>query len=145
MKKSYVVSVVATALAILSGAASADVAGRVTESGLDSHSGVLAYVHDASSEGMRYERKFFGQGMQKVAEVSAGLQVQIVEPEDVPGGALKRSWVVLTPDGRHVVALQRGYEHINDLRAFVAVARGALAVNAASQGIATKKLTALNN
>lgn len=104
----------------------ADVASRVQESNSTTHKGVLAYVHDTSAQGRKTERAFFGEGLSKVSAAAPGFQIQIVEREDIPGGALPGSFVVLTPSGDRVVAMQRGYNTIADLRAFVAGASAAL-------------------
>ncbi len=105
----------------------ADVASRVQESASTTHKGVLAYIHDTSPQGRKTERTFFGEGVGKVSAAAPGFQIQIVEREDIPGGALPGSFVVLTPDGDRIVAIQRGYNTIDDLRALVAIASTAIA------------------
>jgi hypothetical protein len=105
----------------------ADVASRVQESASTTHKGVLAYIHDTSPQGRKTERTFFGEGVGTVSAAAPGFQIQIVEREDIPGGALPGSFVVLTPDGDRIVAIQRGYNTVADLRALVAIASPAIA------------------
>lgn len=120
----------AIALAISATTALADVTSRVLESNSTAHKGVLAFVRDASPQVRRTEQHFFGQGLRKVSAVAPDFQIQIVEPEDIPGGALPGSFVVLTPAGDRVVAMQRGCKTEMDLRAVIADARGALSSSA---------------
>jgi hypothetical protein len=105
----------------------ADVASRVQESNSTTHKGVLAYVHDTSPQGRKTERSFFGDGLDKVSAAAPGFLIQIVEREDIPGGALPGSFVILTPAGDRVVALQRGYNTVADLRSLVARASTVIA------------------
>lgn len=98
----------------------ADVASRVQESNSTTHQGVLAYVRDASPQGRKAELAFFGQGLRKVSAAAPGFQIQIVEREDIPGGALPGSFVILTPRGDKVVATQRRCNTVADLRSLVA-------------------------
>ena len=104
----------------------ADVASRVQESASTTHKGVLAYIHDTSPQGRKTERTFFGEGVGKVSAAAPGFQIQIVEREDIPGGALPGSFVVLTPAGDRVVAMQRGYNTFADLRSLIANSHSAL-------------------
>jgi hypothetical protein len=122
--------IVSTTLAIVLWASAtaslADVASRVTESNATEHKGVLVFVRDASPHGRRTEKLFFGQGLRKVSVVAPDFQVQIVEPEDIPGGALPGSFVVLTPAGDRVVAMHPGCKTVTDLRALVVRAKETL-------------------
>lgn len=104
----------------------ADVASRVLESGSTTHRGVLAYVRDASHQGRKIEHAFFGEGLGKVRTVAPDFQIQIVEREDIPGGALPGSFVILTPSGERVISMQRGYNKLGDLRALVGASSAAL-------------------
>jgi hypothetical protein len=113
-------------LAATATATVADVASRVQESNSSAHNGVLAFVRDSSPQGLRLEQQFFGQGLRKVSAVASDFQIQIVESEDIPGGALPGSFVVLTQAGDRVVAMQHGCKTEADLRTLVAGARGAL-------------------
>ena len=113
-------------LAATSSSALADVASRVQESNSTSHKGVLANIHDPSPKGRKTERSFFGEGVGTVSAAAPGFQIQIVEREDIPGGALPGSFVVLTADGGRIVAMQRGYNTVADLRALVAIASTAI-------------------
>ena len=122
-------------LAVTATAALADVASRVSESNSTTHKGVLAYVHDASEQGRRTESFFFGKGLRKVSSVAPDFQIQIVEPEDIPGGALPGSFVVLTPPGDRVVTMLHGCKTTTALRALILEARTAM-------GEATPKLAA---
>jgi len=124
--KQIVNAALASLLAVTATATVADVASRVQESNSSAHHGVLAFVRDASPQGLRLEQHFFGQGLRKVSAVAPDFQIQIVESEDIPGGALPGSFVVLTRAGDRVVALQHGCKTETDLRALVADARGAL-------------------
>ena len=114
-------------LAATTTTALADVASRVVESNSTAHKGVLAFVRDSGPLSRRTEQHFFGQGLRKVSVVAPDFQIQIVEPEDIPGGAPAGSFVALTPAGDRVVTMQRGCKSEADLRSLVNAARDALA------------------
>lgn len=116
----------AVLLVVTASATLADVASRVQESNSTDHKGVLTFVRDSSPQGRRTESLFFGQGLRKVSAVAPDFQIQIVEPEDIPGGALPGSFVVLTPAGDRVVAMHPGCKTVNDLRALVVRAKETL-------------------
>lgn len=126
MKSKVLLTSAALMVSIGSSSVCASVASRVQESNSYAHSGVLAFVRDPSPTGLKIEKYFFGLGVGAVASAAPGFQIQIVEPSDVPGGALPGSFVVLTPFGNRVVAMQRGYNTMSDLAAFMTVARQAL-------------------
>jgi|GEM_PF-4915427 len=113
-------------LAITSSVTWADVASRVQESNSTTHKGVLAYVRDGSARGRKIERAFFGEGLGKVSAAAPGFQIFIVKGEDIPGGAMPSSFVILTPSGDRVIARQRGYDTIAGLRSLVASSSAAL-------------------
>lgn len=121
MKSKLFLAGAALLVGIGSTSVSASVGSRVQESNSSIHPGVLAYVRDASPVGLKIEKYFFGQGMDKVVSAAPRFLIQIVEPAEIPGGALPGSFVILTPAGNRVVAMQRGYNTISDLKAFVAV------------------------
>jgi hypothetical protein len=102
------------------------VTSRVLESNSTTHKGVLAYVHDASEQGRRTESFFFGQGLRKVRSMAPDFQIQIVGPEEIPGGALPGSFVVLTPLGDRVVTMLHGCKTATALRALILDARTAM-------------------
>jgi hypothetical protein len=104
----------------------ADVASRVQESNSTTHEGVLAYVRDASPQGRKTERSLLGEDLRKVSAAAPGFLIQIVGPEEIPGGALPGSVVILTPSGDKVVAARPGPITTADLRSLVASASVAL-------------------
>lgn len=137
MKTKTIFTTLAAIGALFATSAYADVAARVQESGSMKHKGVLVFVQQAGSKVNAQEyRHFFSEGLGKVSQVAPDHLIQVVEPSEVPGGALAGSWVLLTADGTRVMGMQRGYKQFSDLGDFVKV------VSAQAEQAAAAVLTA---
>lgn len=95
------------------------IADRVVESGLGKHLGVIAFVSDMSKSGKSFEKAYFGRGGQGVYEASMGMYVQIISPEDAPGGARVGDILALTADGKTVLSTMRDYPSMDQYKKFI--------------------------